>query len=167
MKKFAFTVLAAATTFAATIPVAHAQSTASTFAVTATLTSRCIIGTFSGTGVAFGAVTAFVAPTNATTTATIRCTRGIANPTMIFDTTNGTTTAVGTAPTGAGVLPNGLRYTLSAALGTPTPGIAPTAASLNAQDSTDTVVTVTGAMEAQAGANSGANTHNRIMTVAF
>ena len=180
MKKFAFTVLAAATTFAATIPVAHAQSTSSVFAVSATLTPLCIIGAFSGGGVAFGTVTAFQtnnAIATATATATIRCTRGIAIPTLVFDSApggggTGSTSAAGASPTGAGVLPNGLFYTLSAAYAAPTTGstgVAPTTAGVNAQDSTDRAVTVSGILPSgQAGANvTGPSTHNRTMTVSF
>ena len=178
MKKFAFTVLAAATTFAATIPVANAQSTTSNFAVSATLTPLCIIGAFSTGGVAFGTVNAFAAANaTASATATIRCTRGTTAPTLVFDSGatsgggTGSTGAVGVTTTGAGVLPNGLYYTLSAAYAAPTAastGVAPTTAGVNAQDSTDRVVTVSGILPSgQAGANTGATTHTRVMTVTY
>lgn len=159
---------------AAMAPVANAATATSTFVVSATLTSACKIGAFPVGGVAFGAVTAFVAPANATTTATVSCTRSFAAPTMDFDSApTGGGTGVGNggfaaAPTGAGVLPNGLYYTLSAALGAATPGVAPTAAGgLNAQDADDRTVTVTGAMPAQAGSNAGAVTHTRTLTISF
>ena len=177
MKKFVFTVLAAATTLAATIPLANAQTFASNFAVSATLTPLCVIGTFSAGGVAFGTVNAFAtANATASATATIRCTRGTTAPTLVFDAAptgggTGSTSAPGVTATGAGVLPNGLYYTLSAAYAAPTvgsTGIAPTTAGLNAQDSTDRVLTVSGILPlGQAGANTGAVTHTRVMTVAY
>ena len=173
MKKFALTVLAVVSTLAATMPVANAQSTTAGFNVTATLTPRGIIGTFTG-DVAFGTVVAFAAAATASTTnavATIRCTRGIATPLMVFDTVVPTASS-GTAANnvaGAGVLPNGLYYTLAALLSTPTAGIAPTAAGgLGNPDSTDRTVTVSGSMPSQAGANvTGASTQARTMTVSF
>ena len=170
MKKL---LLATAVALAVVTPAVQAAGTAtSTFAVTATLTSFCTISAFSGSGVAFGTVQAFTAPANATTTATVKCTRTLAAPTMAFDAAptgggTGSSSATSATPTGAGVLPNGLYYTLGAAFGATTPGVAPTTAGLNAQDSDDRVVTVTGTMPAQAGANTGAVTHTRTMTITF
>ena len=171
MKKFAFTVLAAATTFAVIMPAANAQSVTSGFNVTATLAPRCIISTFTG-DVTFGTVSAFAGPTASTgsAVATIRCSRGIATPLMTFDTVTGTASSslALAAATGAGVLSNGLYYTLSAALGTAAPGIAPTAAGgLGNPDSTNSTVTVSGSMPAQAGTNVAAGTQARTMTVSF
>ena len=172
MKKLFLTVITAATTLGATIPLANAAAATSTFAVTATLTSFCTISTFSGSGVAFGAVQAFTAPSNASATATVKCTRSFAAPTMAFDTTptgggTGSSSATSATPTGAGVLPNGLYYTLGAAFGSTVSGIAPTTGGLNAQDSDDRVVTVTGVMPAQAGTSTGVATHTRTMTITF
>lgn len=172
MKKLTLTFIAAVSTLAATVPVANAATANATFAVSATLTSYCTISSFSAGGVAFGAVQAFTAPSNATATSTVKCTRGLAAPTMAFDAAptgggTGSSSATSATPTGAGVLPNGLYYTLGAALGTVTSGVAPTTAGLNAQDSDDRVLTVTGAMGAQAGANTGATSHVRTMTITF
>jgi len=173
MKKL-LTLGAIAGAFAAMTPVANAAQASSTFDVSATLTSACKIGTFSGSGVAFGTVTAFVAPSNATTTATVSCTRTFAAPTMNFDAApvgggTGSSSAASATPTGAGVLPgNQLRYTLGAALGIVTSGIAPTTTGLNAQDADDRTVTVTGAMAAQAGTDgAGASTHTRTLFINF
>lgn len=163
---------AIASALAVMAPTAQAATASSTFAVSATLTSACKIGAFSAGGVAFGAVTAFVAPANATATALVSCTRGFAAPTMNFDAApvgggSGSSSAASATPTGAGVLPNGLYYTLGAALGATTAGVAPTTAGLNAQDADDRTVTVTGAMVAQAGSTAGAVTHTRTLTINF
>ena len=151
MKKFALTVASAVLTLAATIPVANAAVGSNTFNVTATLTSACTVGTFSGP-LAFGTVVAFVAPANpAAITSTITCTRGLVGVTAGFDTTAAVATGAGQSatPTGAGLLDNGLFYTISGAFGAATAG---TAASASAAGTGDTrVFTVNGAMGAQAG----------------
>ena len=172
MKKL---LLATSIAFAVMTPAAQAATASNTFAVSATLTAYCTISTFSAGGVDFGAVQAFTAPSNATATATVKCTRGFAAPAMDFDSAPvGAGTGVGNgsfaaAPTGAGVLGNGLYYTLGAAYTSTTTGTAPTAAGgLNVQDSTDRVVTVTGAMPAQAGGiATGAASHTRTLTISF
>lgn len=172
MKKLFLTVITAATTLGATIPLANAAPTSSTFAVTATLTSACTIGTFSG-GVAFGTVQAFIAPSSPTSaTAIVRCTRGFAAPAMSFDASpsegTGSSITTGATPTGAGVLPNGLYYTLSASYAARQNGTAPTTSGLNStRDADENVVTVTGTMPAQAGTNTGNATHTRTMTITF
>ena len=152
MKKFALTVLAAASTLAATIPVANAAVGSGTFNVNATLTSACTVGTFSG-ALDFGTVVAFATvatPTPVTTT--ITCTRGLTPVTAGFDTTVGATTGAGQSatPAGAGLLSNGLYYTIGGSFGSPSGG---TAASVTAIGTGDTkVFTITGAMAPQAGA---------------
>ena len=175
MKKFASSVLAAVTVFAATIPVANAQSTAArTFTVSATLTAFCTIDAFNGP-IAFGTVQAFSAPVTPVVTATalVKCTRGSAAPSMVFDAApggggTGSTSLAGPTPTGAGVLPNGLFYTLGAAFGTTAAGSAPTTAGLATRDADERILTVTGTMGAQAGGNlTGAASHVRTMTIAF
>ena len=173
MKKFALTVLAAATTFAATMPVANAQSTTAGFNVTATLVGKCEIGTFTG-DVTFGSVTSFTGPTASTgsAVATIRCTRGIATPLMVFNSAvaaTETSSAASATATGAGVLSNGLYYTLSAALGTVTGNTAPLASGgvVSATDAAFRTVTVSGSMPAQAGSTVGAGSQARVMTVSF
>ena len=156
MKKFALTVLAAVSTLAATVPVAHAAVGSNTFNVTATLTSACTVGTFSGP-LSFGTVIAFVAPANPTAvTSTITCTRNLTGVTAGFDTTGVVATGAGQSatPTGAGLLDNGLFYTISGAFGAATAG---TAASVSAVGTGDTrTFTVNGAMGAQAGTCIGA-----------
>ena len=173
MKKFALTVLAVVSTLAATMPVANAQSTTAGFNVTATLVGKCEIGTFAG-DVTFGSVTSFVGPTTSTGSAiaSIRCTRGIATPLMVFDSA-APATATSSGPlstaTGAGVLSNGLFYTLTAALGGVTGNIAPLASGgiVPATDAAFRTVTVSGSMPAQAGGTVGAGTQARVMTVSF
>ena len=130
------------------IPDANAAVGSANFNVTATLTSACTIGGI--VDLAFGTVTAFVAPASPTTTAAVSCTRGLTGVTAVFDTTNGTSSAAGTTPTGAGVLDNGLQYTLSTAKGAVLGGTAATAASIGTADTF--TYTITGAMAAQAGA---------------
>jgi spore coat protein U-like protein len=139
--------LASIASLLGTIRTANAAAGTANFNVTATLSSACTVGAIGD--LAFGTVTAFVAPPNATTTAAISCTRTLAGVTAVFDTTNGTSSAAGTTPTGAGVLDNGLNYTLSTAKGAVTSGTAATNASIGTADTF--TYTITGAMAAQAG----------------
>ena len=151
MKKLLLTAIVVVTTLAATIPTANAAVGTGTFNVTATLTSACTVGTFSGP-LSFGTVIAFVAPANPTPiTSTISCTRNLTGVTALFDTTGSVTTGATTSatPTGTGVLDNGLYYTIAGAFAAPAPGLAATTASGGGADTR--VFTVNGAMIAQPG----------------
>ena len=171
MKKFTLTVLAAIATLAATIPVANAAVGSNTFNVTATLSSACTVGNFSGP-LAFGTVTAFAAvPAPTAITSTITCTRGLLGVTAGFDTTGVVATGAGQSatPTGAGLLDNGLYYTISGAFAAVGPG---TAASVSAIGTGDTrLFSVNGAMGAQAGtcttASCIATPQTRILTLNY
>ena len=151
MKKFTLTVLAAVLTLAATIPVANAAVGTGTFNVIATLTSACTVGTFTGP-LDFGTVVSFaiVAPPTAITSS-ISCTRGLTGVTASFDTTGAVTTggATSATPVGAGLLSNGLYYTISGAFAGAAAGAAATSSSAGTADTR--VFTVSGAMGAQAG----------------
>lgn len=171
MKKHLLTAIAAVTTLAATIPAANAAVGTGTFNVNATLSSACTVGAFSG-ALNFGTVVAFVAPANPTAiTSTISCTRTLTGVTAMFDTTGAITTgiALNVAPTGAGLLDNGLRYTISGAFGTVAAG---TAATVGSAGTADTYVfTVNGAMAAQpgtaTGATAAATTQVRTVTLSY
>ena len=147
LKKLLLAFIAVFTTTMVTVPVASAAAGTANFNVTATLTSACTVGAIGN--LAFGTVTAFVAPTSPTTTAAISCTRSLTGVTAVFDTTNGTSSAAATTPTGAGLLDNGLYYTLSTAKGAVTSGTAATNAAIGTADTF--TYTITGAMAAQAG----------------
>ena len=150
MKKLLLAVIATVSTLAATIPVANAAVGTANFNVTATLSSACTIAAIGD--LAFGTVTAFVSPTDPTTTAAISCTRTLTGVTAVFDTTGVVTTssAAATNPTGAGLLSNGLFYTLSTAGGgTASAGTAATNASIGTAGTISLVIT--GHMNAQAG----------------
>ena len=148
LRKLAATTIVAIVMVVAMTPAANAVVGSANFNVTATLTSACTVGVIGD--LAFGAVTAFVAATSPTTTAAISCTRSLAGVTAVFDTTGVTTSsAAATTPTGAGVLDNGLYYTLSTAKGAVTAGTAATNAAIGSADTF--TYTITGAMAAQAG----------------
>ena len=150
MKKLLLAVIAAVTTLATVIPTANAAVGTANFNVTATLNSACTVAAISA--LAFGPVTAFVAPTDPTTTATISCTRTLTGVTAVFDTTGVVTTSSGALanPTGAGLLDNGLFYTLTTAGGgTASAGTAATNASIGTAGTISLVIT--GHMAAQAG----------------
>ena len=151
-------------------PTASAAGTAN-FNVTATLNSACTMAAFSGP-LAFGAVTAFVAPAAPTAvTSTISCTRTLAGVTAAFDTVAGSTVGLtpGSAPTGTGVLSNGLEYSITGALGALGGGTAATSSSIGTADTG--TFTVNGAMVAQAGTCAGAScgpaTQVRTVTLNF
>jgi spore coat protein U-like protein len=95
---------------------AMAQSTvAGNFNVTVTLTSQCLVTTVGTPALAFGTYTAFGAAVPATPIQiAYRCTRGLAGPTVAFDTAGGTSSATGTTASGEGVI-SGLRYTMAVA----------------------------------------------------
>ena len=149
MKKFALTVIAAVLTLAATIPVANAAVGTGTFNVNATLTSACTVGAFSG-AVNFGTVIAFTAATAPAVTVPISCTRNLTGVTAVFDSSAVTSTGTaGTSPTAAGLLDNGLYYTITSNLAAATPGAA---ASVTAAGGADIrVFTINGAIAPQAG----------------
>ena len=155
LKKLAASTVVAVAMVAAMAPTANAVVGSANFNVTATLNSACTVGTIGA--LAFGAVTAFVAPASPTTTALISCTRTLAGVTAVFDTTGVITTssAAAATPTGAGLLDNGLYYTLSTAKGAVTAGAAATNAAIGSADTF--TYTITGAMAAQAGTCVGAS----------
>ena len=138
---------AMAAMFGAMIPAANAVVGTANFNVTATLSSACTVGPIAD--LAFGTVTAFVAPVGATTTALISCTRGLVGVTAVFDTVTGTSSAAGATPTAGGLLSNGLFYTITTAKGATTAGVAATNAAIGGADTF--TYTLTGAMSAQAG----------------
>ena len=115
MKKLALiSVLCASGLFGATSALA-AGPTSSGFTVDVNLTTKCVATTSGTPSLAFdytGFQTGASTPT-APVSITFKCTRGIAAPTLSFDTTSGTSTS-GSAlgATGEGVAA-GLRYTLS------------------------------------------------------
>ncbi|MDA8257000.1 MAG: hypothetical protein M0Z99_15465 [Betaproteobacteria bacterium] len=137
------------------VPTSQAAVGSNTFTVDATLGSACTVGAFSG-ALDFGTVTAFVAPAApAAITSTISCTRTLTGVTAVFDDGADTDSSTASAtPTGAGLLSNGLRYTISGAFSAVTNGNAATSASIGTADTY--TFTVNGAMDAQAGTCSGA-----------
>lgn len=151
-------------------PSSQAAVGSNTFDVTASLTSACTVGAFSG-ALAFGTVTAFVAPSNPSAiTSSVSCTRNLTGVTAVFDTSAGVagSSAAAASPTGDGLLSNGLRYTITGALGTAAAGTAATNASIGTADIY--TFTVNGAMVAQAGTcatASCAGTQTRTVTPNF
>ena len=138
------------------VPNASAVGSA-TFNVTATLTSACTMGAFTGP-LAFGPVTAFVAPgTPTAVTSTISCTRTLTGVTAVFDTVGGSTfgSPASTTPSGSGLLSNGLEYTINGTLGALGGGTAATSIATGTADTA--TFTVNGAMAAQAGTCAGAS----------
>ena len=152
-------------------PTSQAAVGSNTFNVTATLSSACTVGAFSG-NLSFGTVTAFVAPANPTAiTSTLTCTRTLTGITGVFDTTGVVTvgSAASATPTGSGLLDNGLEYTISGAYGAETAGTAATSSTVGTGGTR--TFTVNGAMAAQAGTcTSGtcaATTQVRTLTLNF
>ena len=168
MKKLLMSAAMAAM-FGAMIPAASAAVGTANFNVTATLNSICTVGAIGD--LAFGTFDAFTAPAAASTTATITCTSGITpSVTAVFDTAAGTkgSSAAAAAPTGDGLLSNGLQYTLSTVKGAVTAGTAATNASIGTADTL--VYTINGAIAAQPGtcaAASCAGTQTRTITLNF
>ena len=114
MKKLALvSVLCASGFFGATSALAATESNG--FTVDVTLTSKCLATTTTAPSLAFAYEsfqTTAASPT-APISLTFKCTRGIAEPTLSFDTSSGTSTAgLTTGATGEGVAA-GLRYTLA------------------------------------------------------
>src|SRR5690349_16546029 len=81
LKKLLLAFIAVFATSMVTVPVAAAAAGSANFNVTATLTSACTVGAIGN--LAFGTVTAFVAPTSPTTTAAISCTRSLTGVTAV------------------------------------------------------------------------------------
>ena len=128
---------------ASVAPVALAASVTSNFTVAVQLAAQCQALNTGTQTVDFGTYTAFGAAKTASTGLTFNCTRGLANPTFSFDTTNGSST-------GYGVLA-GLNYGLSAT-DVLTTGSAATAVSGGVGSATLHTVTISGTMAAgQAG----------------
>jgi hypothetical protein len=116
MKKLLLVTAAAASIMTLLAPSANAQAVAN-FTVSADLTSACRIKTGSDNQtINVGAYTAFsaTAPT-AAVNIVFECTRTLASITGNFDDDAGTQTSStgGANPSGAGVLSNGLNYTLA------------------------------------------------------
>ena len=155
LKKLVASTVVAVAMVAAMVPAANAVVGSANFNVTATLTSACTVAPIAD--LAFGTVTAFVAPANVTTSAVITCTRTLTGITAVFDTTVATTSSLAlTNPTGAGLLSNGLYYTLTTAGGgTASAGTAATTTSIGTGGTF--TYTITGAMAAQAGTCVGAS----------
>lgn len=167
MNKFSLVAVAALALVSAQ---AMAAGTASQgFDVTVTLTSKCQVKGTPTPVLAFGTYTAFGAAVPATPVGIIfECTRGLGTaPTAAFDTTNGTSSATGAAPTGAGVVA-GLQYTLGASAAKSTVGTAPVAGGA-AGTADEYTWTITGNMPAgQAGTDTaGVATQARTLTVSY
>lgn len=166
MKKLLMSAAIAAM-FGAMIPAAQAAVGSAGFNVTATLTPACTVGAIGN--LAFGAVTAFVAPVAPTTTAFISCTRTLGGVTAVFDTVTGTSTALSATPSAGGLLSNGLFYTITTAKGAVTSGAAATNALIGGADTF--TYTLTGGMLAQPGTCAGpgacAGTDARTLTLSF
>ena len=121
MKKLALiSVLCATGVFGATSVLAATESNG--FTVDVTLTSKCLATTTTAPSLAFAyeSFQAAAAAPAAPISLAFKCTRGIAAPTLSFDTTSGTSTSgLSTGATGEGVA-GGLRYTLSVGANTST-----------------------------------------------
>ncbi len=133
MKKFLTSVVAAATLLAAMVPVAQAATVSGDFTVSVTLTSKCEVTNASAPVLSFTyqAFSTSAVSSTSPIALTFRCTRGIAAPTVAFDTgTDKTSSATGATATGEGVV-SGLRYTLAvAADSSSTAGAAATTSSI-------------------------------------
>jgi len=128
MKKLLLVAAATASIMALIVPSANAQGVAN-FTVSADLTSACRIKTGSDNQtINVGAYTAFSATAPAASVnIDFECTRTLASITGVFDDDAGTSTSSSAAaaqPTGAGVLSNGLNYTLATVASTPVAGTA-------------------------------------------
>lgn len=152
MKKLLLSSLAVAAVAMGSSAMA-ATSTTTSFTVSVALTSTCRAGATTGTGVDFGAYTAFQAAAKTGVvgpTYSVDCTRNLASaPTAAFDTTLGTAA-------GDGVVA-GLNYKLTAAAAVVAAGTAATAATSGQAatgngTATNYAFAITGAMPAdQAG----------------
>lgn len=134
---------AMAAMFGAMIPAAQAATVNSGFAVRVNLTAVCTATTVGTPAVDFGVYTAFTGPATAAPTAavTFNCTRGLATPTVAFDT-----------GTGYGVIA-GLNYNLTASAPVIAAGSAATAVLGGTGTADGYTYTITGSMAAgQAGA---------------
>ena len=121
MKKLTLiSVLCASGLFSGTSALAANESNG--FTVDVTLTSKCLATTTTAPSLAF-AYESFQTTASSPTapiSLAFKCTRGIAAPTLSFDTTSGTSTSgLSTGATGEGVA-GGLRYTLSVGANTST-----------------------------------------------
>lgn len=129
MKKLLLVAAVTASIMTLLVPSANAQAVAN-FTVSADLTSACRIKSGSDNQtINVGSYTAFRATdlVSAATNIEFECTRSLASITGVFDDDAGTlTTSSGAAaaPTGAGVLSNGLNYTLATVATSPVAGIA-------------------------------------------
>jgi spore coat protein U-like protein len=172
MKKLSIIAAAAALTlFSASASTATLDST---FAVSVTFTSLCTVGTTAA--INFGAYQAFRATdATGTTSAVFSCSKGLTPSFKFDDATADVQTASALASSGTitaeGVI-KGLRYTLSAAVPTVTPGTAAKAgaAGVNGVNSTaDTYsMTINGTIPAlQAGDPSGGASQTRTLTISY
>jgi hypothetical protein len=152
---------------------AMAQSTVGgNFNVTVTLTSKCLVTTVGTPALAFPTYEAFGPETTATAAQiAYRCTRGLASPTVAFDTLAGTSSVTGATATGEGVI-SGLRYTMSVAAASTgnSAGAAPVVATLGDIGTPNLRnYEITGTMPAnQAGtASSGSQTQLRTLILSY
>ena len=152
MKKLtAISILCASGLFGGTSAMAVSEPNG--FTVDVTLTSKCIATTTTAPSLAFAyeSFQAAAAAPTAPISLAFKCTRGIAAPTLSFDTTSGTSTSgLSTGATGEGVA-GGLRYTLSVGANTSTNA---GAAATNTNTGSEKVLTysVTGSIQSgQAG----------------
>jgi hypothetical protein len=138
------------------------------FDVTVALTTQCRVASGSATALGFGTYTAFQGTALAATPATItfECTRGLAAPTIAFNSgVDMTTSAAGATATGEGVV-GGLRYTLAVGAATVTAG---TAATTTAIGTAATYAhSITGSIPAnQAGTSGAATTQARSLVITY
>ena len=155
---------------------AMAQSTVGAdFNVSVSLTSKCRVDTatpYSTQTLNFGTYEAFAGASTPAPSAnvTFECTRGMAAPTVAFDTgTDKTSTLTHTTATGEGVVA-GLRYTLAVAAGSRTAGNVATAGAPGSNGSADIwTYAVSGAMPTgQAGtASVGVQTQARQLIITY
>jgi spore coat protein U-like protein len=143
---------------------AQAGTTPQTFTVTANLTSSCTVAganahTFNYTGMQGSAIT-----NEAAGTVTFTCTRGL-TPTVVWDATNGSTTAAGATATATGTAA-GIVYTLATGAVTTTAGTAATT-TVGATATTHAYSLLLSAAANQPGDASVATTSVRTLTLSY
>lgn len=147
---------------------ALAATASANFDVTVTLTSQCRVASGSATALGFGAYTAFQGTALSATpvSITFECTRGLAAPTVAFNSgTDMTTSAAGATATGEGVV-GGLRYTLAVGAATVTAGTAASTSSIGS--ATTYAHSVSGSIPAgQAGTSGAATTQARSLVITY
>jgi hypothetical protein len=152
MKKILALAVAALALLVAFIPAARAAVVSSDFNVSVTLTAVCTATNSNTQTVNFGTYTAFGSASTPAPTAglTFNCTRGLAAPTVAFDTTNGTAI-------GGGVLA-GLNYDLNVGAPVIAAGTPATSAPGGTGTADAYTYTVTGSMAAGQAGDCGGGT---------